>query len=333
MLPLENVPSTNLLECEKMELMNGRIYILDRVANKGVVVYDTLGRYLHSVGKIGHSSSELLHAPTDFSVSRRTGAVYLFDNESNKIVVYDKDGDYVRTCKPDDWPYAFAVTENDNFLFAFRMRQNRFGENYQLGLYNSEGKQETYFRILPGDELFSSSDMPFECSGEETFYVPNLCDTVFAFRGDTLHRAVHLDFGGKYLSSQQQALIKQGELEEGYRGSFVQGVYRYLESEDWIGVVYNADSYEMTFLQKRGSQKTYNSKSLFKGLFPRDYFVLEGEYLVFPVTESFVLRCKGVVENLAAQEREHMLSNAHPVIREFISGKRKYPALIYVKVL
>lgn len=25
-LPLENVPSTNLLECEKMELMNGRIY-------------------------------------------------------------------------------------------------------------------------------------------------------------------------------------------------------------------------------------------------------------------------------------------------------------------
>jgi len=332
-LPLENVPSTNLLECEKMELANGRVYILDRVANQRVVVYDTLGHYLHSLGSIGHSTSELLHAPTDFSVSRRTGAVYLFDNESNKIVVYDKDGKFLRACKPSEWPYAFAVTENDNYLFAFRMRQNRFGENYQLSLYNSEGKQETNFRTLSGDEFFSSSDMPFVCTGEETFYVPNLCDTVLVFRGDTIHRAIHLDFGGKYLSSKQQTLIKQGELEEGYRGAFVRGVYRYMESSDWIGVIYNGDGYGMTFLQKRKNGKTYNSKSLIKGLFPSDCFVLEGEYLVFPVTEKFVLGCKGFLEDLSAQEKERILGNAHPVIRDFVSGKRKYPALIYVRVL
>lgn len=331
-MPLENVPNTNLLECDKIEIANGRIYILDRQVNQGVVVYDTLGHFLYTLGSIGHSASELLHAPTDFAVNARTGSVYLFDNESNKILVYDNKGSFTRNVRPGDWPYAFAVTENDKFLFAFRMRQNKFGENSQLGLYGPEGKQESIFRSLAADELFSSSDIAFTHSATETFYIPNLCDTVFAFRGDTIHRAIHLDFDGKFLTPEQQAFVKEGELEKGYKGTFVRGVYRYLETDTWIGVVYNADGMETTFLQNRKSDKTYNSKSFFSGLFPNGYFALEGENLVFPITENYVLRCKGIMEDLTAEEREEALSHVSTEIRDFISGNRKYPALIFVRI-
>ena len=86
-----------------------------------------------------------------------------------------------------------------------------------------------------------TTDMPFWHSDVGLCYIPNLSDTVFIFNGDTLSRAIHVDFKGKFLSQNVVAELKhKGEaaIRKNYEG-YVYNLTKYEENDEWVNVDYS----------------------------------------------------------------------------------------------
>ena len=120
-----------------------------------------LGNFQYKVGEAGRALNEFYRQPSDFSVDSR-GRIYLFDSEGPKIIKYDEQGKYRSTdALREIWPYAFALTDNGDYAFAFRMMDDRTEVTYELAVYDSLEQNKSNYRPLADHQLFTY-DIPFQ---------------------------------------------------------------------------------------------------------------------------------------------------------------------------
>ena len=211
-IPLTGGENVIIPQYDKIVFQGDKVYILDKSISKRVFVYDTLGNFQYKVGEAGRALNEFYRQPSDFSVDSR-GRIYLFDSEGPKIIKYDEQGKYRSTdALREIWPYAFALTDNGDYAFAFRMMDDRTEVTYELAVYDSLEQNKSNYRPLADHQLFTY-DIPFWSSEDKLYYIPNMSDTVFVLSGDTISRAIHLDFQGKFLPDEAVAEVQRtGEL-------------------------------------------------------------------------------------------------------------------------
>lgn len=329
-LPLKGAGEVILPRYDKIVFHDGKVYVMDKEITKRVVVFDSLGNYLYKVGEVGRAQNELYRQPTDFVVNPKNGHIHLFDSEGRKVIKYDASGKYYSTdILKDCWPYAFGLTENGNYSFAFRMLDGSQKTTYELAVYDSLGQSKSNYRPLADHQMFTT-DMPFWHSDIGLCYIPNLSDTVFVFNGDTLSRAIHVDFKGKFLPREVVVeLKKKGEaaIRKNYEG-YVYNLIKYEENEDWVNVDYS-NGIGVHFLKNKHTDKEYLFTSLFQGFFPASMFFIHGKYLVYLVTED------NVADVLAGQgndEWENIYAETHNSIKDILDGKISLPALVYVEI-
>lgn len=330
-LPLKCDEGVILPQYDKIVFQEGKIYVMDKEVTKGVVVFDSLGNYKYKLGKVGRALNELYRQPTNFAVNPRNGYVYLFDSEGRKIIKYDAMGKYHSTDALNDfWPYAFDLTGNGNYAFAFRMLDDNMETTFELSVYDSLGHNKSNYRPLENHQMFTT-EMPFWQSSAGLCYIPNLSDTVFVFSGDTLSRAVHVDFKGLFLPKDAVEELKHkgnvAVLREKYEG-YVYNLTKYEENEEWVNVDYSV-GVRMHFLKNKRIGKEYLFTSLFKGFFPSDLFFIQGKYLVYLVTEDCVA---DVMSGKGDDWWGDIFAKTHESVKAILDGKIPLPALVYVEI-
>ena len=329
-LPLNCGENAFLPQYDKILFHKEKIYIMDRDVNKAIFVFDSLGNYLSKIGEVGHALNELYRQPTDFSVHPVTGHVYLFEDEGRKIIKYDENGRYYSTdVLKDIWPYAFALTNSGDYAFAFRMLNDEMSQTYELSVYDSLEHNKSNFRVLFNHQMFTEN-MPFWSSDSLLYYTPNLSDTVFVLNADTISRAIHVDFQGRFLPDKVVSQLKHdGKLSilKDYEG-YIQGIKKYEENDYWISVDYSV-GIGMHYLKNKKTNKDFVFTSLFKGFFPSDLFFIKDKYLVYLITEDNMMD----VISLKNENWWHKAySDTHDVVKKMIKGEIELPALVYVEI-
>ena len=329
-ISLKSADGIILPQYDKMLFRNGKIYVMDKEVTRRVMVFDTLGHYLYKVGEVGRALNEMHRQPSDFDVDPHNGCIYLFDSEGRKVIKYDAMGKYLSTDVLEDiWPYAFGLTETGNYAFAFRMLNDSRETTYELSVYDPSGHNKSNYRPLEDHQMFTT-DMPFWHSDVGLCYIPNLCDTVFIFSGDTLSRAVHVDFKGKFLPQDVVSELKRNgkaDIRKNYEG-YVYNLTKYEENGEWVNVDYSV-GVGLHYLKNKRTGKEFLFTSLFKGFFPSNLFFIQGKYLVYLITEDNVA---DVMAGEGEDWWDETLAETHEVIRKMLDGRIALPALVYVEI-
>ena len=329
-VPLTGGEDVIIPQYDKLVFQGDKVYILDKSISKRVFVYDTLGNFQYKVGEAGRALNEFYRQPSDFSVDSR-GRIYLFDSEGPKIIKYDEQGKYRSTdALREIWPYAFALTDNGDYAFAFRMMDDRTEVTYELAVYDSLEQNKSNYRPLADHQLFTY-DIPFWSSEDKLYYIPNMSDTVFVLSGDTISRAIHLDFQGKFLPDEAVAEVQRtGELSKIARKheGAVLGAVKYEENEHWIHVEYSI-GIGLNYLKNKQTGEIHEFVSLFEGFFPASQFFICDNFLVYLMTEDSVLGTASMKEEDFWAETYGKTSGA---VRKMLDGKTPLPALVYVEL-
>lgn len=329
-LPLKDADGVILPQYDKIIFQKGKIYIMDKEMTKSIVVFDSLGNYLYKVGTVGRALNELYRSPVDFVVNSQNGYIYLFDRDGSKIIKYDASGKYYSTDVLDTcWPYAFGLTKNGNYAFAFRMLDDNMDPTFELAVYDSLGHNKSNYRPLEERQVFTT-EMPFWHSDAGLCYIPNLSDTVFIFKGDTLSRAVHVDFKGKFLPQEAVSELKhRGNMAilKKYEG-YVWHLTKYEENDEWVNVDYSV-GVGVHFLKNKRTGREFLFTSLFKGFFPANLFFIQDKYLVYLVTEDNVA---DVMVGKGDDCWKEVFAETHESIKEMMDGRIPLPALVYVEI-
>lgn len=176
----------------------GNFYLYDR-SHQAILVVDESGKVLCNLSRQGRSGQEYISIYT-FDVDPCNGDIHIFDQSGRKIVVYSRDGLFLRSISLEP-EYAtfrdFAVTEYGSYLLY---KEDYMGPDYPRGLIelNEEGLFLRQLIDLPPDFKFWILKMPPRAFSR-------LSDnTLSILGGESENRIYHLSASGDVLSSPYQ---------------------------------------------------------------------------------------------------------------------------------
>lgn len=320
-------------QIDKMEIYGGYIFVLDKEYAKKVFVFDSVGHMTACVGEIGHADKEFLRGPSDFAIDKQNNELCVFEAETNKIIRFTFDGELLSTTKIDEyWPYSFSVLNSGKYVFAFRMiDNNKSTDGCEVVVSDTLMNVQKRWRPLERHHLFTK-DFPFWSNGEQTFYVPNLSDTVLVFNSDSIVNRVYVDFQGHFIDSETAAKIKyDGDYKAANdKGQHVYSICKYEENEYWINIEYNI-GVMMHYLRNKKTGKSYQGVSLFDGIFPIHGVTVSDKHIACIITAESIEQSKYMIDSGNSDIRA-AYARTNQVIRDMINGKLSLPALLYIKL-
>ncbi len=144
-IPLEKNDNFAIVSPKKIEIVDSVIFILDE--NK-VISYDLDGKFLTSIGQIGHGHSEYMNLSTFYIDSE--GNIVLLDSYKNTLFSFNKDGVFINAKKvsPIDLKYAQSILPiNKDSIFVYNFLYNDF--NQLCRTVNLKNKTEYGIASIP----------------------------------------------------------------------------------------------------------------------------------------------------------------------------------------
>lgn len=141
-VPLETTERCLLTRLKKVVLYDDKLYVSDEKNKAGVFCFDLEGKLLRIIGNQGSGPHD--HASlNDFSLDEESGLIYLNDRTRQRILVFTKDGEFVKSIALDTDCMKAEVCGGLLYLAT---------TNYEAGKYDVEIKTlngETTARYFP----------------------------------------------------------------------------------------------------------------------------------------------------------------------------------------
>ena len=313
----------------------GYIYVMSKDAKSGNVinVFDNKGVFLCAIGERGHAKNEYIDSPTCFSFDYTNGDIHVYERASNRFLVFDKLGKFKREVKFDGgFPNSACVTESGNYLCSFNERQN---DSYdRLALYDKNGKRiKVFLPIGQNESLSFVNTLVFSDKSVCCYYHPfyDLCTIV---KNDKLNNFIKFDFMGEFLSTEiAEEAIADNSIQtaiEKHNGVIM------IESVEITDTLIHMDYLYKNqlchFVYDKCKKKCYNNNgSFFAGIWPSFYFCIDGDQLMFVVTEDDINKIVQTIDTKKG-DGQRWYNNSHSIIRKIIDKKIKAPVFLSVKI-
>lgn len=179
---LDSLQECIIGDVAKIEEFNNEYYLLDKVVQKCVLVFDGHGKYLRRIGNIGQGPGEYTQI-CDFTVNKSTGCVAILSGQS-RVYVYNLAGEF-QTEKQVSESVLWSIVSNDcGYFMSSDHRTYTEGENAYL-LYafdenfNLKGKWgQVLSRQMPTLPLLSSA---LQAAGNEIYYCDIFTNSVYRY--------------------------------------------------------------------------------------------------------------------------------------------------------
>lgn len=138
-LHLETTDESLISQVEKIRIHNGMVYILNGGSNANLLCFDNNGRFVRKIGRRGRGPKEYIEL-WNFEIDPIRNELLLLDNEGQKILVFDLNGDFRREVKI---PYAAECVgrlPDGNFILSCTGSQLMFNDYYVIVICDEEGR-------------------------------------------------------------------------------------------------------------------------------------------------------------------------------------------------
>ncbi len=167
-------PQNTFRNIDKLKIINDTIYILDERLSR-MLSFDKYGNYLAQYGERGRSESEYVRI-NSFDVDGRY--VYIYDDSSEKMLLFTHDGQFVKKVKTPFWGEDFMVLNDGSFLFSLKPLESDVKLCITDSLFNLK---KVLFKFDKHDQDNFSSYSLFQKIGDSIYYTDDMFDTTYVF--------------------------------------------------------------------------------------------------------------------------------------------------------
>lgn len=112
-IPLETTPKSLLKKIKKVEFSKNFIFICDYFK---LLQFDKTGKFIRQVGNIGRGPGEYITIP-DFCIDDQKEKIYIIGWGINKVLIFDFNGNYLRSFSQSFDTFRFLLNDHVNFAF------------------------------------------------------------------------------------------------------------------------------------------------------------------------------------------------------------------------
>ncbi|KAF2080128.1 6-bladed beta-propeller [Flavobacterium sharifuzzamanii] len=225
-LPLETTEKSLIGAVDDIVSCKDRIFILDTYRGKNVYVFDKQGKFVFKLPN-GKGPGEILR-PYDLAVNEKKRMLYVYDAESERIVSYNWDGQFIKDQKTPIRFKNFEYTNDSSFLILAYLNDN-------IGLPEEESKSQlfvvdTTFKIMshgfPYKEIETKNrfflNSHLRSGANNLAYSPRFGNEIYEFQNDSVFKKKYkLDFGDDALTEDEffvdTNVFLKNEKKEGYK--------------------------------------------------------------------------------------------------------------------
>lgn len=192
MIPLETNENVVIQKVDKVEMVENKVYILDKDGAKTLFEFTRKGKFRRKIGRIGKGPGEYI-SPLDFDVSKETIRILTY----NKMILYDTAGIYLRDEHLRFVARDFAAIDENYDAYYGSAKENR------IIIANKSGhRKNSYFPYSVRNRIVTSFELQKNARGV-IFNIP-FCDTIY-LTDNSVKPYCYIDFG-KYAFKYQDFL-------------------------------------------------------------------------------------------------------------------------------
>lgn len=235
-------------QIDRVLLTQKRLFVLDREIASALYVFDTSGRYIFDIQEGIGGSGEVLEF-SDFDVSDKREELYILDNDSKDIKVFDFSGTFIKRIRLPFFASSINVLGDE--IAVFRNNQFNIGDewgNNQIVVLSNDGEVlRSFLPLTTSTDYLSYHDSfrPLHSTDDSWVFSQALNDTIYEISDDTVNAKYIIDFGSKSLK----------EIDGGFFGvtDFLQSEQR-MKSQYLMGDTFETPDYLMSLFY---AGKTY----------------------------------------------------------------------------
>lgn len=326
------------IDFHQVKITKERIYVLDQKFNKTVFAFDRKGRFLFIMGKFGHARDEFVDKPTFFDIDKVSGDIYIHEEYSHKILVFNNIGKYIKTImiKDDICPSNIVRTDEGHFMFSMSCTLNSSSQS-ALSLHDESMKlikpllkytDENRDRRLPWFETSFFHDTRIA-------FTPFGADSVILFSGDKVEKVLKIDFDGHFIPEE---IIDEACMQNTWEPILNHEGVQFIDvcevTDSLIHIRYSYLMHRYHYIQYLSDNRSYNSHN--------DGFLKYGSWgpfctiyednIVYSYSDDDIKNVKNKYKHSTNDVKTGIMNGTMPLVKRIIEDNISGPALMMVKL-
>jgi hypothetical protein len=194
---LETSDEVLIEKLTKIKVFKNKIFVLDE-GTQSIFVFGMDGKLIWKINNVGRGPKEYYQL-TDFDIDEENNRLLLF-SFSDKIQIYDIEGNFIEEYRTRLRGLSFAVTDNKIYFYT-GVQSNFIGEkkwNYNLLILDSKGNvlrgEIPIKKELDRTITYNLSNSFYKYDGEIHFFMP-FSNNIYSIKNDSIHKKYYFDFG------------------------------------------------------------------------------------------------------------------------------------------